>query len=111
MLTYFQAIGCCVVLMSFAILGQRVKKQSATRAREVILASATFDTEGRLMVNPDGLLPCEKITNSYLEDVSSMFLLNRVFAKILDFRRSMKLSASVTLSSVGCFALHIAGRR
>ena len=95
--------------MFFAILWQRSKKQSATRAKEVILASATFDTEGRLMVNPDGLLPCEKITNSYLEGVSSMFLLRRFLTNILDFSCSMNPLASVTQSSAGCSALHIAG--
>ena len=61
--------------MIIAILGQRSKRKSATRAQEVILASATFDMEGRIMVNPEGLLPCEKITNSYHERVSGTSLL------------------------------------
>ena len=63
--------------MILAILGQRSKRKSATRAQEVILASATFDMEGRIMVNPEGLLPCEKITNSYLERVSGTSLLSK----------------------------------
>lgn len=64
-----QSLGCCVALFIFALLGQRSKARSADRAQQVVLACATFDEDGRIMVTPDGLLPCRKITNSYIERV------------------------------------------
>lgn len=56
--------------MGFAIFGRRSKTQSATRAQQVVLASATFDEDGRILVTSEGLLPCRKITDSYRERVS-----------------------------------------
>lgn len=58
-----------MILLFLAVLGSRSRKKSADRAQQVALASATFDHEGRLMVTPEGLLPCRKITNSYIERV------------------------------------------
>lgn len=60
-------IGCCMILLFLAVIGNRLKRQYAHRAQQVVLACATFDPEGRLMVTPEGLLPCRKITNSYIE--------------------------------------------
>ena len=70
LLTGSQAHGCCVVLIVIACIGQRSKTQTATKARAVALASATFDSDGRILVTSEGLLPCRKITNSDLERVS-----------------------------------------
>lgn len=39
----------------------------ANKAQQVVLASAVFDKYGRVLVSPDGLLPSEKITDSFLE--------------------------------------------
>ncbi|KAL8711626.1 MAG: hypothetical protein Q9220_004036 [cf. Caloplaca sp. 1 TL-2023] len=61
------AIGCCVTLISFAIIGQRVRTRSAHRAQQVVVASITFDEDGKLMVTPEGRLPCRKIAKTYLE--------------------------------------------
>ena len=62
-----QSIGCCLMLVIFALIGQRSRQRSADRAQQVVLACAIFDPEGRLMVTPDGLMPCRKITDSYSE--------------------------------------------
>jgi hypothetical protein len=35
------------------------------RAQQVVLAIATFDAEGRLLVTPSGLMPCQTITKQY----------------------------------------------
>lgn len=70
----FKAIGCCIILVSFALVGQRSRQRSADRAQQVVLACATFDAEGRLMVTPEGLLPCQKITDSYLERVGASYM-------------------------------------
>lgn len=68
-----KGIGSCLTLLFLAVIGSRSKRQYADRAQQVVLASATFDHEGRLMVTPEGLLPCRKITNSYPEHVCSFF--------------------------------------
>lgn len=62
-----QSIGCCLTLVILALIGQRSRQRSADRAQQVVLACAIFDPEGRLMVTPEGLLPCRKITDSYNE--------------------------------------------
>jgi hypothetical protein len=51
--------------MFFAVLTQRRKKQLEDRAQHVVLASATFDQDGKILVTPEGLLPCQKITRQY----------------------------------------------
>lgn len=61
------SIGCCITLVIFSLIGQRSRQRSADRAQQVVLACATFDPEGRLMVTPEGLLPCRKITDSFSE--------------------------------------------
>lgn len=70
------SIGCCLMLVIFALIGQRSRRRSADRAQQVVLACAIFDPEGRLMVTPEGLMPCRKITDSYneqtFEDVFDM---------------------------------------
>lgn len=55
----------CVVCMVFALLTQRRKKQLADRAQHVVLASATFDQDGKILVTQEGLLPSQKITKQY----------------------------------------------
>ncbi|OCK80063.1 hypothetical protein K432DRAFT_280531, partial [Lepidopterella palustris CBS 459.81] len=55
----------CAVCFSLAFMMRRRRRQLADRAQHVILASATFDPEGRLLVTQEGLIPCEKITEQY----------------------------------------------
>lgn len=68
-LTIQKSMGACAILLAFAILAKRRRSKSASRAQQVILACATFDPEGRLLVTPEGMLPTEKITNSFEERV------------------------------------------
>ena len=56
----------------FAIVGEHSRQKYANRAQQVVLACATWDPEGRLMVTPDGSLPCRKITDSFMERVSTL---------------------------------------
>ncbi|KAI9815094.1 MAG: hypothetical protein M1827_002937 [Pycnora praestabilis] len=61
------SVVACLVLLSLAILAQRRRMESANRAQQIVLACCTFDTDGRLLVTSDGLLPSQKITNAYIE--------------------------------------------
>ncbi|KAI1153003.1 hypothetical protein F4825DRAFT_285773 [Nemania diffusa] len=42
-------------------------QSNTDNARHIILAAAIFDSSGRILVRPDGLLPSEKITETYVE--------------------------------------------
>ena len=72
-------------LVALALIGQRSRKLSADRAQQVVLACATFDMDGKLMVTPEGLLPCRKINGSYAERVrihnqtGKLLLIEQVF--------------------------------
>jgi hypothetical protein len=61
------------------LLAQRRRALSANRAEQVVLAAAIFDKNGRLMVTPEGLLPSQKITNSFIERVSVFHIHDTIF--------------------------------
>jgi hypothetical protein len=48
----------------------RMRKRYASKAQKVVLAAAVFDKQGRILVNPDGLVPSEMITDTFLERAS-----------------------------------------
>jgi hypothetical protein len=62
-------MSSCLMLTVVAIFGQRSRKQSASQAQQVVLSCAVWDPDGRLLVTPAGLLPCQKISNSSWEKV------------------------------------------
>lgn len=55
------------MMAGFAMYTARLMRRYANKAQQVILAAAVFDKHGRVLVSPDGLLPNEKITDSFLE--------------------------------------------
>ncbi|OBT92158.1 hypothetical protein VE01_10030 [Pseudogymnoascus verrucosus] len=61
------SVAACVIILGLTIITQRRRTRSANRAQQVLLASAIFDPNGRLMVTPEGLLPNQKVTTSYVE--------------------------------------------
>ena len=50
------------VCFAIAYSTSRRQKKLADKAQQVILACARFDTEGKLMVTVEGLLPCQSVT-------------------------------------------------
>lgn len=44
-------------------------KKSALQAQQITLGVAIFDKHGRILVDPDGLMPSVAITDSFLEKV------------------------------------------
>jgi hypothetical protein len=70
-----------------------------------VLTSAYFDETGRIMATPQGLLPAQRITNSYVGKVAVPMTLTL-------FRRLAMAGLSIlTLLSHGPFALVITGQR
>ncbi|KAK2607828.1 hypothetical protein N8I77_006477 [Diaporthe amygdali] len=61
------SVGACLVMATFAVYTARIMSRYASKAQQVVLAAAVFDKHGRVLVSPDGLLPSEKITDSFLE--------------------------------------------
>ncbi len=66
----FQSLLTIPVCVGIAISTSRRRKQLADRAQQVVLACARFDTDGKLMVTHEGLLPCQKITVQHNQRVS-----------------------------------------
>ena len=48
----------------------RIRKGYASKAQRIILAAIVSDSQGRILVTPDGLLPSEEITDTFLQKVS-----------------------------------------
>ncbi|EEU34513.1 uncharacterized protein NECHADRAFT_54441 [Fusarium vanettenii 77-13-4] len=61
------SLGACLILAGSAILRARKMKRSALRAQQITLGTAIFDKHGRILVDPDGLMPSVAITDSFLE--------------------------------------------
>jgi hypothetical protein len=59
------------------MLGSYKKRLSRSQAKQLVLACAYFDDHGRIMVSPEGSLPCVKITDHYVEKTFGEDELNR----------------------------------
>ncbi|KAF2833613.1 hypothetical protein CC86DRAFT_461935 [Ophiobolus disseminans] len=55
----------CAVCFLLGFLKQRQQRMLKDRAQQVVLAVATFDPEGRLLVSQSGLMPCQTITRQF----------------------------------------------
>ncbi|KAJ1325082.1 Bacterial signaling protein N terminal repeat [Microdochium nivale] len=65
------SVGAALVIACTAVYTRRAMQRYAVKAQHIVLAAAVFDLSGRIMVNPDGLLPSEKITDTYVERTAS----------------------------------------
>ncbi|CUS14729.1 unnamed protein product [Tuber aestivum] len=66
-ITIVLSVFVCVLLLAFAVVTSRARKMEGIRAQKIVLASATFDHDGRLMVLPDGTLPIKEVTDCFEE--------------------------------------------
>ena len=71
MLTAMQAVSACLVLAGSVVFRARNRGKSAQRAQQVTLGAAVFDSHGRILVDPDGLIPSTVVTDSFLEKVGA----------------------------------------
>ncbi|KAL6703011.1 hypothetical protein ACN47E_010287 [Coniothyrium glycines] len=58
-------LSACVVCFLLGFLKQRQRRMMKDRAQQVVLAIATFDAEGKLLVSQSGLMPCQTITQQF----------------------------------------------
>jgi NO-binding membrane sensor protein with MHYT domain len=65
------SVGAALIMAGTAMYTTHIMRGYASKAQQVVLAAAVFDKAGRILVNPDGLLPSEKITDTYLEKTPS----------------------------------------
>jgi hypothetical protein len=68
------SVSGCITLLGLTLLAQarRARAVKKEKAKQVVLATAIFDQEGRLLVSHEELLPTRKTTNDYNEQVSLM---------------------------------------
>ncbi|PWW78923.1 hypothetical protein C7212DRAFT_275219 [Tuber magnatum] len=66
-ITIVLSVFVCVLLLAFAVVTSRARKMEGIRAQKIVLASATFDHDGKLMVLPDGTLPIKEVTDCFQE--------------------------------------------
>ncbi|KAF2013741.1 hypothetical protein BU24DRAFT_483539 [Aaosphaeria arxii CBS 175.79] len=59
------SLAACGVCFALGFLKQRENRKLRDRAQQVVLAVATFDSQGRVLVNQGGLLPCQTITRRF----------------------------------------------
>lgn len=59
----------CLIIAGTTVATARMKKRYADKAQQVVLAAAVFDNQGRILVSHDGVIPSEKITDSFLGKV------------------------------------------
>lgn len=64
-----KSFAACTILLAFTVVSQLRKSRTKTKAQMVVLASAIFDNDGRLLVTTEGQLPNIKITKQYIEHV------------------------------------------
>ncbi|KAK3345833.1 hypothetical protein B0T25DRAFT_570990 [Lasiosphaeria hispida] len=61
------SVAACLVMAIVAIYSARVRKGYASKAQRITLAAAVFDKQGKILVTPDGLLPSEEITSTFMQ--------------------------------------------
>ncbi|KAI0394572.1 hypothetical protein F5Y17DRAFT_246419 [Xylariaceae sp. FL0594] len=65
------SMGAALIVTGVVLHGTRVVRSNASKARQVALAVAVFDRSGRILVTHGGLLPSEKVTDTYIERTTS----------------------------------------
>ncbi|KAL2151770.1 hypothetical protein VTH82DRAFT_6868 [Thermothelomyces myriococcoides] len=65
--TAFLSFAACLIMACLAIYSARVRKGYTQRAQRITLAAAVFDEHGRILVTPDGFVPSEVVTHTFLQ--------------------------------------------
>ncbi|KAL2267976.1 hypothetical protein VTJ83DRAFT_2822 [Remersonia thermophila] len=65
------SFSACVIMAGLAMYSAQVRKGYARRAQRITLAAAVFDENGRILVTPDGFLPSEVVTSTFLQKTNN----------------------------------------
>lgn len=79
------------------------------RAKQVVLAVAAFDEEGRLLVSQSGLMPCQTITQQFHQSVRHLSL-HMTVSGLTGARVSMMSSTLRIRSFSGFSVYHVIGQ-
>ncbi|PHH89777.1 hypothetical protein CDD83_5288 [Cordyceps sp. RAO-2017] len=60
------SIAACIVMVISSFYSSWVKRDYASKSQQVVLAAAIFDEKGRIMVNQEGFLPSEVVTDTFM---------------------------------------------
>lgn len=55
-----------MILFVCAVIAGGNRRRSSALAHQIVLSSAFFDPEGRIMVTPEAFLPTRKIVDHYI---------------------------------------------
>ncbi|KAH7142184.1 hypothetical protein EDB81DRAFT_899787 [Dactylonectria macrodidyma] len=61
------SLAASAIMAGLAILRANNMRRSALRAQQITLAAAVFDKDGRILVDPDGVIPSTVMADSFLE--------------------------------------------
>ncbi|KAK4164758.1 hypothetical protein QBC43DRAFT_317420 [Cladorrhinum sp. PSN259] len=61
------SVAVCMVMAGTAVYSARVRQAYADKAQRITLAAAVFDSQGRILVTTDGLLPSEEVTSKFVQ--------------------------------------------
>lgn len=64
-----QSIAAGIVMTASAMYSSWVRRDYASKSQQVVLAAAVFDSKGRIMVNQEGFLPSEVVTDTLVAKV------------------------------------------
>ncbi|KAL5610940.1 hypothetical protein FOBRF1_007057 [Fusarium oxysporum] len=67
------SLGACFIIAISAIIRIRNLRKSAFRAQQVTLGTAIFDKSGRILVDPDGLIPSTMALGSLCQNTKDDF--------------------------------------
>ncbi|KAL3955869.1 hypothetical protein ACCO45_009888 [Purpureocillium lilacinum] len=63
------SVGAGIVMTASAAYSSWIRRDYASKSQQVVLAAAVFDSKGRIMVNQEGLLPTEVVTDTLVPKV------------------------------------------
>lgn len=100
------AVAACLAMGASALYSLWIRRSYASKAQQVVLASAFFDKRGRILVNKEGLLPTEVVTDSLiLQSNDDLFDTNHPLFHWA-YRASRNWNSIANL--IECMAHHIA---
>ncbi|KAI1419362.1 hypothetical protein F5Y12DRAFT_794005 [Xylaria sp. FL1777] len=99
-----------LIVAGVVVHGAWVARSNASKARHVVLAAAIFDRAGRILVSPEGLVPSEKITDTYIEKTPSdtFSIENPLFQWMFQASRNWNATSGM-ITSMAHHIAHLAG--